>query len=80
VAFKPRPPLVEGFVGRADILEAMRHTHFGDASSLCTQPKVSVLTGLGGSGKTQIALKFASEFEKRYGYVMLLDHELLRLV
>jgi adenylylsulfate kinase-like enzyme len=80
VVFKPRPPLVEGFVGRADILDAMRYTHFEDASSLRTQPKLSVLTGLGGSGKTQIALKFASEFEERYGYATLLDHELLRLV
>jgi hypothetical protein len=65
VAFKPRPPLVNGFVGRADILEAMRHTHFEDLSSRRNMPKVTVLTGLGGSGKTQIALKFASEFEER---------------
>jgi hypothetical protein len=65
VLFKPRPPLVDGFVGRGDILEAMRHTHFGDLSSRRNMPKITVLTGLGGSGKTQIALKFASEFEER---------------
>lgn len=29
-------------------------------------PSISVLTGLGGSGKTQIAVKFAAEFESRY--------------
>jgi adenylylsulfate kinase-like enzyme len=58
----------------------MRQIHFGDAPSRRAQPKVSVLTGLGGSGKTQIALKFASEFEERYGYAMLLNHESLRLV
>jgi adenylylsulfate kinase-like enzyme len=55
----------------------MRHTHFEGASTRLTQPKMTVLTGLGGSGKTQIALKFASEFEERYGYAMLLDHGLL---
>jgi Holliday junction resolvasome RuvABC ATP-dependent DNA helicase subunit len=65
VMFKPRPPLVDGFLGRADIVEAMRHTHFEDLSSRRNMPKITVLTGLGGSGKTQIALKFASEFEER---------------
>ncbi|PVF99233.1 hypothetical protein CPB86DRAFT_814029 [Serendipita vermifera] len=61
---KPRPPLVDGFVGRNDILEAMRRTHFESTSQ--TTPRVTVLTRLGGSGKTQIALKFASEFEEKY--------------
>jgi hypothetical protein len=62
--FKPRPPLVEGFVGRADILDAMRRTHFEDTSCLTT-PRMTILTGLGGSGKSQIALRFAAEFEER---------------
>ncbi|PVF99249.1 TPR-like protein [Serendipita vermifera] len=66
VMLQPRPPLVDGFVGRSDILEAMRHIHFDDASTHQSMPRVTVLTGLGGSGKTQIALKFASEFEGRY--------------
>jgi Holliday junction resolvasome RuvABC ATP-dependent DNA helicase subunit len=63
-AFKPRPPLVKGFVGRKDILDKMSYTHFEDTSH-CETQKVTVLTGLGGSGKTQIALKFAAEFERR---------------
>ncbi|PVF99247.1 hypothetical protein CPB86DRAFT_299159, partial [Serendipita vermifera] len=73
--FKPRPPLVDGFVGRNDILEAMRTTHFEKTSTRHNVPRVTVLTGLGGSGKTQIALKFASEFEEKYtnGSVYFLD-------
>ncbi|PVF91547.1 hypothetical protein CPB86DRAFT_830534 [Serendipita vermifera] len=66
VALRPRPPLVEGFVGRDDILRAMRQIHFDDTSSTRQAPLITVLTGLGGSGKTQISLKFASEFEQRY--------------
>lgn len=64
--FKPRPPLVEGFIGRGDVLEAMRRTHLEAAPTRRATPRLTVLTGLGGSGKTQIALKFTSEFEERY--------------
>ncbi|PVF91123.1 hypothetical protein CPB86DRAFT_792264, partial [Serendipita vermifera] len=73
--FKPRPPLVGGFVGRNDILEAMRTTHFEATSTRQNTPRVTVLTGLGGFGKTQIALKFASEFEEKNtdGSVYFLD-------
>ncbi|PVF92082.1 hypothetical protein CPB86DRAFT_239737, partial [Serendipita vermifera] len=73
--FKPRPPLVDGFVGRSDILAAMRTTHFEGTSTRQNTPRLTVLTGLGGSGKTQIALKFASEFEEKYknGSVYFLD-------
>ncbi|PVF94730.1 hypothetical protein CPB86DRAFT_740055 [Serendipita vermifera] len=75
MTLKPRPPLVNGFVGRDDILEAMRRIHFESALPRGTTPRVTVLTGLGGSGKTQIALKFALEFEERYedGSVYFLD-------
>ncbi|PVF90824.1 hypothetical protein CPB86DRAFT_821051 [Serendipita vermifera] len=65
VALKPRPPLVDGFVGRDDVLSVMRQTHCEEAISRRNSLRTTVLTGLGGSGKPRIALKFASEFEER---------------
>jgi tetratricopeptide (TPR) repeat protein len=65
VRLKPRPSVVPTFVGREDILESMRQTHFGERLTGSDLPAVTVLTGLGGSGKTQIALKFALDFEER---------------
>jgi signal recognition particle GTPase len=67
ITMKPRPSLVDNFVGREDILHALRTTHFGSRSLELNKPAVSVLMGLGGSGKTQIALKFALEYERRCG-------------
>ncbi len=66
IALKPRPSLVQNFVGRRDILDAMDRTHIASRSADLTTPAITVLSGLGGSGKTQTALKFALEFETRY--------------
>ena len=66
IALKPRPSLVQNFIGRRDILDAMVHTHITSRSTDLTTPAITVLSGLGGSGKTQTALKFALEFETRY--------------
>jgi signal recognition particle GTPase len=65
VTLKPRPSVVKNFVGREDILEAMRRTHLGERSTNSREPAVTVLFGLGGAGKTQTALKFALEFEDK---------------
>jgi hypothetical protein len=65
VALKPRPSLVANFVGREDILEAMRQTHLTRRSTNSKSPEITVLSGLGGAGKTQTALKFALEFEEK---------------
>jgi len=65
VTLKPRPSVVPTFIGREDILEAMRQTHLGDRPAGSDLPAITVLTGLGGTGKTQIALKFALYFEER---------------
>jgi signal recognition particle GTPase len=63
IVLKPRPSLVDNFVGREDILSAMRQTHLTQRSTTSKQPAITVLSGLGGAGKTQTALKFALEFE-----------------
>ena len=65
IALKPRPSLVKKFVGREDVLEAMRRTHLTERPMDSTDPAVTVLFGLGGAGKTQTALKFALEFEQK---------------
>ena len=66
IALKPRPSLVQNFIGRRDILDAMHRTNITSRSADLTTPAITVLSGLGGSGKTQTALKFALEFETRY--------------
>ncbi|PVF94411.1 hypothetical protein CPB86DRAFT_740622 [Serendipita vermifera] len=65
IGLKPRPSIVPYLVGRHDILSALRSTHLHDSPSQSDVPIISVLTGLGGSGKTQISLKFALEYEEK---------------
>ena len=66
IALKPRPSLVQNFIGRRNILDAMHWTHITSRSAHLTTPAITVLSCLGGSGKTQTALKFALEFETKY--------------
>ncbi|PVF94410.1 hypothetical protein CPB86DRAFT_818000, partial [Serendipita vermifera] len=66
IGLKPRPSVVPYFVGRQDVLLALRSAHLHDSPSQSDIPTISVLTGLGGSGKTQISLKFALEYEEKY--------------
>jgi hypothetical protein len=65
IALKPRPSLVNNFIGREDVLENMRQNHFTPRSTGSRKPAITVLSGLGGAGKTQTALKFALEFEEK---------------
>jgi signal recognition particle GTPase len=65
ITLKPRPSVVKNFVGRTDILEAMGRTHLTERSTKSQDPAITVLSGLGGAGKTQTALKFALEFEDK---------------
>ncbi|CAG8592889.1 14986_t:CDS:2, partial [Acaulospora colombiana] len=63
ITYKQRPAVVPFFVGRQDILDHLHETHIAKPSPQGEYPSISVLTGLGGSGKTQIALQFAKQFE-----------------
>jgi hypothetical protein len=51
------PPPSGIFTGREDILELLRAYFFGDS----TERRLFVLYGLGGAGKTQLALKFVHQ-------------------
>ncbi|PVF94879.1 TPR-like protein [Serendipita vermifera] len=63
LAYRQRPAVVPFFVGREDILDKLQEIHLKNPPNETEQPRISVLTGLGGSGKTQIALQFAKQFE-----------------
>jgi Mrp family chromosome partitioning ATPase len=55
---------VDNFVGREDVLDAMRRIHLTQRSKNNKKSAITVLSGMGGAGKTQTALKFALEFEE----------------
>lgn len=66
----PRNPY---FSGREEVLEAL-HTQLGIAQAVAlTQP--SALQGLGGVGKTQIALEYASRYALEYRAVFWIEAE-----
>jgi hypothetical protein len=56
------------FIGRQDVLKALHSAHFDHPQLRSDGPIISVLAGLGGSGKTQISLKFALDYEERYTF------------
>jgi hypothetical protein len=64
IKYKQRPAVVPFFIGRQDILDHLHQTHISNPEREAEYPIISVLIGLGGSGKTQIALQFAKQFEK----------------
>ncbi|KAJ7712799.1 hypothetical protein B0H16DRAFT_1702701 [Mycena metata] len=57
------PPPSRIFCGRQDILDKMHHFFFDTSSQ-----NIYVLHGLGGAGKTQIALKFINKSSSRYSF------------
>ena len=59
------PPPVAAFVGRSKILRQMEATFFPGEYPISEQQRIFVLCGLGGVGKTQIALKFINENKKK---------------
>ena len=60
------------FIGRGDICEELRITCLpSEKVSPHKSQRRFVLFGLGGSGKTQVALKFASDHRERYDKINL---------
>ncbi len=62
-----RPEVTQNFVGRDDILRHLCDKHFVASRDQSGRPRVSILHGMGGAGKTQIAVRFAGMYEARYG-------------
>jgi Holliday junction resolvasome RuvABC ATP-dependent DNA helicase subunit len=58
VAYRPMPSSSNNFVGRADYLTKLEAV-FTDGRSQAGSRPVSVLSGIGGMGKTQLSVKFA---------------------
>src|SRR5271168_1931489 len=54
------------FTGREEIRERLRASCLPSSSSDSLQQKRFVIYGLGGSGKTQLCLKFAEDHRERY--------------
>ncbi|KAJ7808107.1 hypothetical protein B0H14DRAFT_1521393 [Mycena olivaceomarginata] len=63
------PPPSRIFHGRRDILDKMHHSFTSNAGI----QHIYVLHGLGGAGKTQIALKFINESSSRFSDIFLID-------
>ena len=68
------PPRNKNFTGRADILEQLRDRTSGSeaAALLSTLPKESLpqaLQGLGGVGKTSVAIEYAHQYAGDYDLV-----------
>ena len=72
---KPPGP-TKSFTGRVDILNKLSE-YFSEttASVASATQRVFVLFGMGGAGKTQIALKFVNEYRTRY----VLVHVMLKI-
>ncbi|WP_435648117.1 FxSxx-COOH system tetratricopeptide repeat protein [Kitasatospora purpeofusca] len=72
------PPRNQHFTGRATVLDLLRERFGGGAGT--TQAGVQVLLGLGGIGKTQIALEYAHRFAADYDLVWWIDAEQPELI
>lgn len=60
------PPPSRLFTGRAEVLKKMYDAFFSGANStVVEEQRCYVLHGLGGSGKTQLALKFIKDHRSR---------------
>ncbi|MDN3354133.1 FxSxx-COOH system tetratricopeptide repeat protein [Actinomadura sp. DC4] len=63
-AWGPVPPRVHEFVGRREELDALRRS-----LATCGDNSVIAVQGLGGVGKTQLAVEYAHRYESEYDFV-----------
>ncbi|KAJ7765218.1 P-loop containing nucleoside triphosphate hydrolase protein, partial [Mycena metata] len=69
------PPPSRIFCGRQEILEKMQHFFFDSGIQ-----HIYVLHGLGGAGKTQIALKFIKESSSRFSDIFFIDTSTITMI
>ncbi|MFF2040115.1 FxSxx-COOH system tetratricopeptide repeat protein [Kitasatospora sp. NPDC058170] len=72
------PPRNPSFTGRAAVLEQLRNQLRGGMAAVLPTPQT--LYGLGGVGKTQVALEYAHRFMSDYDLVWWIDAEQTELV
>ncbi len=53
------------FIGREDVLDPLCKQHRDTSPPEHDGPRISILHGMGGVGKTQISVKFARMYEER---------------
>jgi tetratricopeptide (TPR) repeat protein len=56
------------FTGRQQIIDCLRNNLVSNGTSTLTQPQA--ISGLGGIGKTQIAVEYAYRYRKEYRYIL----------
>ena len=63
------------FHGRKDLLDGIHNAFTSEAKSPCTGPACFVLFGIGGIGKTSIALEYTYAYENDYDAIFWLRAE-----
>ncbi|MEL7123911.1 MAG: tetratricopeptide repeat protein, partial [Bacteroidota bacterium] len=64
--YTPFPTPAEKIIGRADELNALR-------KKLTTSHTPVLLCGMGGLGKTRLAIEYTNQFQKEYDYIVWID-------
>ncbi|KIM25116.1 hypothetical protein M408DRAFT_316618, partial [Serendipita vermifera MAFF 305830] len=68
------PKLSEHFIMREEPWSAMKKLLIDDSDAMKEfSQRIMVISGMGGSGKTQLARKFARDFQSRYQFICFVD-------